>query len=217
VNSLHRTTIALTVSLAAIAPLFALSYPLSSTDIRDAYFIGRRNDDVTISFLNTYARHFEPPAKGAYITEIGIETPFVQIVEKSMGTADYSAPAAVLEFQGRRMRFLAHVILFEPITAAGKKPGSSDHSTSVGSNFWRDYKVKLIQGREREVQPISIDGSSIYTSNAGVMGTYTYNSSGARIDLEFASDKIEADDTKITVDGPNGEHFEADFDLAALR
>src|SRR5580704_9987966 len=102
-----------TLILACVVPAFAAYiYPLSSTDIRDAYFIGRRNDEVTSDFLLKYTRHFDKPSSGAYISDVGIDTPFSQIVIHASRTANYDAPTAVQEFQDKPMKFYAHVTIF---------------------------------------------------------------------------------------------------------
>jgi hypothetical protein len=106
-------SIAAAVILAAVLPAaaFTYTYPLSSTDIRDAYFIGRRNDESSAAFFVKYTRHFDPPASGPYISDVGIDTPFTQIAMHAARTPNYDAPTAVQEFQDRPMKFYAHVII----------------------------------------------------------------------------------------------------------
>ena len=60
--------------LAVSLPALAFEYPLSSTSIRDAYFLGAENDMKTVDFLAKYTNL--PPAQktGASVTMIRAET-----------------------------------------------------------------------------------------------------------------------------------------------
>ena len=50
------TISALAAALLIAVPALAYQYPLSTTDIRSAYMLGNRNDDVTTDFLAQYRR-----------------------------------------------------------------------------------------------------------------------------------------------------------------
>jgi hypothetical protein len=91
---------------------FAYEYPLSSSDIRDAYFIGRRNDEFTAEFFAKYAKHFTQPQTGPYVSQIDIDTPYTQIATHAANTANYDAPTAVQDYQDKPMLFYVHVQVF---------------------------------------------------------------------------------------------------------
>ena len=204
-----------------VAPAFAYIYPLSSTDIRDAYFIGRRNDEVTSDFLLKYTHHFDKPSSGAYISDVGIDTPFTQIVVHASQTANYDAPTAVQQFQDKPMKFFAHVFIF---VANDYKIQQTDSINSLYPSyrpFWQDFKINVAQ--RKTIQPLSVNGEFLYSSDGNVgggssrFGGASYGPVGARVDLEYSADKIDSDLTTISVDSPDGQHVEATFDLSTLR
>jgi hypothetical protein len=206
-----------TLILACVVPAFAAYiYPLSSTDIRDAYFIGRRNDGVTSDFLLKYKRHFEMPSSGPYISDVAIETPFAQIVAYSSQTANFDAPTAVQQFQDRPMKFFAHVTIFATDSYKIEQTNPTNSLYPSYRSFWQDFKIGLVQGNNRVIQPTSINGESLYppTPADSVGSTAPI---GARVDLEYPAKKIEADSVTISVDSPDGQHIEASFDLTTLR
>lgn len=75
-------------SVAVIAALFlsapaapAYHYPLHSEAIREAYFLGERNNFQTTDCLLEYIHRFTEPQTGPYyVSQIDISTPYQQIV-----------------------------------------------------------------------------------------------------------------------------------------
>ncbi len=204
--------------LAFVAPVFAFTYtyPLSSTDIRDAYFIGRRNDEITARFLTSYTRHFEKPSSGAYISDVGIDTPFSQIVIHASRTANYDAPTAVQDFQDKPMKFYAHVTIFATDSYKIEQTNPTNSLYPSYRSFWQGFTIKMVQGENHVIQPLSEDGQSLYpptpADSVGFLSPI-----GARVDLVYPAKKIDSDVTTISVDSPDGQHIETTFDLASLR
>jgi hypothetical protein len=198
--------------IAMVAPLFAgaFTYPLSSTDIRDAYFIGRRNDEFTSNFLLQYTRHFNPPTSGPDIADIQVETPFTQIVQYSSQMANYDAPTAVQDFQDRPLKVYVHVFVYEDTASLINK---ANPVNPLYHNIWEDYGVKLIQ--DKAVKPLEVTGGFIFPTCGD--GCLTPAPIGAHIDLTFSSEQIDAAPATITVEGPDDVHAEATFDFSTLR
>src|SRR5579863_272673 len=92
-----------TGALLIALPALAYQYPLSTTDIRDAYFIGARNDELTAAFFADYSKHLPAPESGADVDQITIDTPYTQIVQRSIGAVNYNSVEAVEEFDGKPM------------------------------------------------------------------------------------------------------------------
>src|SRR5260370_2370189 len=61
----------------------AFDSPLSDSAIREAYFLGLRHDDKTRVTLEQYSRRLPVPQKGAHVAEIGLYTPYAQIVQQT--------------------------------------------------------------------------------------------------------------------------------------
>ena len=68
--------------LAVIAlPALAYQYPLSSSDIRNAYLLGYAKDLNTTNFFAPYVRQFPMPETGPHVAKITLKTPYGQLVE----------------------------------------------------------------------------------------------------------------------------------------
>ena len=73
-------------SFALIAlPALAYQYPLSSVEIRDAFFLGIRNDDLTAALFAKYTRTLPAPETGPYVAEIDLDTPYLQVAQRARG------------------------------------------------------------------------------------------------------------------------------------
>jgi hypothetical protein len=206
------------LSLAAILilpialPAFAYVYPLSSTDIRDAYFLGRRNDSFTQEFLAKYAQNYDQPESGPNVQQIAIDTPFTQVIAHTAGTLNYDAPTAVQDFQGKPLPFRVHVYIYLTPTYTIAQTSRGNSLYPEYTEFWKDFKVKLVQ--DKLIKWKSFDGGFIYSnSNDGS----TPLPIGAHIDVSYDPEKIDAATTEIKVECPDGRIVTANFDLAALR
>src|SRR5580698_5814059 len=108
-RALASAILILAVTLGTAITALAFAYPLSSTAIRDAYFLGNRNDEQTADYLSKYAHRFPMPKSGPYVQEIGLDTPFTQVARHAQATLNYHAPSAVEEFQGKPLPLRVHV------------------------------------------------------------------------------------------------------------
>src|SRR5580658_2262942 len=217
-RALSSAILILAVTLGTAITALAFAYPLSSTAIREAYFLGNRNDEQTADYLSKYAHRFPMPPissiskTGPYVEEIGLETPFTQVVRHSQAAWNYHAPSAVEEFQGKPLPLRVHVDIV-------LTPSYSPIPDTTGTNlyqwvpdFWNDFKVKFIQ-----------DGKEIPARNTRGGPLYAYADfgtpyvTGAGIELEYDPEKIESDPVDIDVLTPDGQKIETTFDLARLR
>ena len=192
--------------------VFALSYPLSSTAIRDAYFLGNDNNERTGEFLAQYIHRLPQPKSGAYVQEIGIDTPFTQIVWQTRGKLNYFAPDAVQDFQNKRMPFLVHVIVALTDMYSPIPPTSAPEYYQWVPDFWNDFKVQLVQDH-KQIAAEQTRGGPIYSYGEGEIPMVT----GAMILLLYNPEKIGANSTRIVVISPDGQTVETTFNLAKLR
>lgn len=204
------------LALAGIAvQALALSYPLSSTAIRDAYFMGNRNDEQTAEFLSQYIRWFPAPKSGPYIREIGIDTPFSEVVKRTQGRPNFYAPDAVQEFQKQRAVALAlrvHVDIFLTPSYSPVPPVSAPEYDQWVPDFWNDFKVTLVQDGV-EIPAKCVRGGPIYSYGYDLIPLIT----GARIELTYNPEKIDAEPAQVVVLTPDGQTIETSFNLAKLR
>lgn len=94
-----RRKITICALVLSLAPTFLGAYEqhLSSTAIREAYFLGRNNDHRTTEFLTKYVHQFPVPKTGPQIAEIEVVTPYAYVVKRAReASVGYSAPLARL-------------------------------------------------------------------------------------------------------------------------
>lgn len=199
--------------VAAIAlPVFAaFTYPLSSTAIRDAYFMGSANNARTIEFLADYNHQFPQPASGSYVQEIGIDTPFTEVIRHSQNTLNYHAPDAVEEFTNKPLPFIVHVDIVLTTTYQPIPQANSPLWSQWVPDFWNDFKVQLNQ--DHDLAPTSVRGGPTYTYGWEDVPLVM----GAHIQAIYDANKISADPVTIDVLTPDGQKVETTFNLSRLR
>jgi hypothetical protein len=199
-------------------PALAYQYPLSSIDIRDAFFIGNRNDDLTAALFAKYSRTLPAPETGAHVARIELDTPYLQIARRAKGALNYDSLDAVQEFQDKPMVFRVHVEFYFTATYM---PLPVTHTEGIPletpsyPDFWNDFKVRLIQ--DKEVRPKSTGGAAIFP----MWGADGYGPPpspiGGRIDVDFDPAKIDTADATVEVLTPDGQDVIAPFDLSRLQ
>jgi hypothetical protein len=188
---------ALLLSFVLASPGFAYDYPLTSSAIRDAYFLGTRQAASSPDFLKQYSRRIVELHQGSCTSEVRIETPFLQIVEYVGSMPNYSSQDAVKEFYDQPMALR----IFLNICYMREAPPP------------KSIKIKFIQNK-KEVLPAT-DVRSAYAEPVGKYGILPPN--GERAKLEFDTKKLDSSTLTILIDTPDGQHAETEFDLQPLR
>jgi hypothetical protein len=201
----------LILGLLPSAPLAAYQQPLSSTDIRNAYFLGSENDERTAEFLSPYARLLPVPKSGPSISKIEVRTPYAQVVERTMALPGYSAQKAQEDFLARPAIFIVRVSIALTPSYPDMMSSEPGGARLRSDDFWRDFKVRLVQGHE--IAARRIRGQPTYSSG----GEDSSHLSGAEIELQYEIAKIASSPVQIEVLTPDGQQVVADFDLSKLR
>ena len=220
-RALSSAILILALTLGTAITALAFAYPLSSTAIRDAYFLGNRNDEQTADYFSKYTHRFPMPPispmspmskSGPYVEEISLDTPFTQVARHSQVTWNYHAPSAVEEFQGKPLllRVQVDIVLTPSYSPIPETTGVNIYQWVP--DFWNDFKVKFIQDN-KEIPARNTRGGPLY-AYADFGTPYV---TGARIELEYDPEKIESDPVDIDVLTPDGQKVEATFDLGRLR
>jgi hypothetical protein len=204
----------LAITLIALQPALAYYDPLSSEAIREAYFLGKRNDEQTAAFFTKYVHALPAPKSGPYVSSIGIDTLYAAIVRYvQRAPISYHAEEAEQEFLGKSETFT----VFVEIDFTASYPDPAQFSTYVNGavlvpDFWKDFKIQLTQDRKVEAQ--SVRGGPIYSDYP----IDQYGLVGAEVELEYDPAKIDPS-TPATVDvvTPDGQDVQTTFDLAELR
>ena len=207
------------LSLALLLPspaTLAYEIPLEPHSIRDAYFLGQRNDQKTLAFFSAYTHHLPLPEKGPYISEVELLTPYAQVVEQSrQNTVGYSAQQAEQDYRIRGDLIRVRVrIEFTP-TYNGLESHRSSRDSATGDSFtprpldfWRDFSFALKQN-DGVIKPKTISGEPIYNNDGTFAGAYVW--------LEYAAEEVASTDLAVEVFTPDGQHVVVSFDLASLR
>jgi hypothetical protein len=197
-NMPRYLVLALVIAAVVAVPVLAYDYPLTSTAIRDAYFLGTGPKGTDPDFYSGYWLNLDMPKKRERTSEIILETPFLHVAEHSRETANYTDQDAIKEFLGKPMSFRAYIdVYFDP-------PGSGNPKPVV---------VKMTQ-RDKEITPRSISRwplSRFRDENTGDVSV------GERIWLTCDADQIHDSDLVFEIDAPDGEHTEATFGLSTIR
>lgn len=220
---LRPYTAVVLVALLLQSPLFAYDTELSDTALREAYFLGQRNDAKTRDFFAPYTKNLPLPKKGPYVSEIRLLTPLAQVVQiSSQTTSGYSAQQARLDYQNRGDSILLVVHIQLTATygqidadnsakdAAGKSKGGL---TLRREDFWQDFHYGLKQ-KEEWIEPRSMRGEPEYGGadsyqGGGLVGAWVY--------IEYDAHNVQSDDAEVHVITIPDQEVSAIFDLAKLR
>jgi hypothetical protein len=157
----------------------AFDTPLSNEAVREAYFLGQRNDQSTLSFFSQYVKTLAVPDKGAYISEVEIYTPYAQIIEHSRRLSGaYSAQQAALDYRHNHDRLFVRVrINFTATYGALELYRSAKGDRELSGrdeplpDFYRDFRVGLSQRspqshEDQWIEPLRIILQPSYVQNA---------------------------------------------------
>jgi hypothetical protein len=195
-------------------PALAYQYPLSSSDIRNAYLLGYAKDLNTTNFFAPYARQFPMPESGQHIATITLKTPYGQLVELGQSALNADVQGAEEEYASRKLPFLVQVGVDLVPTYPGPSPSDSTAPPGVPlPDFQRDFPTRLFQ----DGQEIAVESTQVYLLYSDTFAN-TYGVSGAIIEYRYDPEKIDPDDeVTFEVHTPDDQQVEATFDLGRLR
>jgi hypothetical protein len=190
-------SLAVILSLAVALPAAAYDYPLTSSAIRDAYFLGIRQGGLTPQFLASYSHFVSDLHEGRCTTEIRLETPFLQVVDYASGVPNYSSQDAVKDFYDKPMKFR---VFLNICYMRGAPPANS-------------VKIKIVQNK-KEIAP-ETDTRLAYAEPINELSVLPPN--GEKVQLEFDAKNIDSSTFTIVIDTPNDQHAKVELDLQTLR
>src|SRR5208283_1577990 len=201
------------------ASAFAYDTELSDIAVREAYFLGQRNDEKMRDFFVPYTKHLPPSKKGPYVSEIRLLTPLAQVVQiSSQVTSGYSAQQAQLAYQqrGDTILLVVHLELTATYGQIDAQQAAEDAAKVRGlklrtDDFWQDFRYGIRQ-KEEWIEPRSIHGEAEYGDSyqsRGLVGAWVY--------IEYQAQKVRSDDTEVHVLTIPHQEVITTFDLAKLR
>jgi len=192
---LRLVTVALGLLLAL--PAGACDFPLSSSAVREAYFLGKQQTGLGTDFLAQYSRLIPELKVAPYISRVRIETPFFQVAEQVSRILNYSAQDAVEDFYGKPAVLRMYLeICYE---ADAPLPNS--------------VRISVIQ-KNKPIAALSEKRSAFFPPS----DAYTrVPNLGEKVTLEFDPGKFDSSALTIQIDTPDGQHAECVFDMQAIR
>jgi hypothetical protein len=142
----------------------AFQSPLSDEEIRDAYFLGQRNDEATARAFLSYLKMLPAPKSGPYISEVELYTPYSQLVERSrLHSVGYSAQQATKDYHATsdslfvriRIDFTSTYGAFELYRSGRLLESPKGGSSAPRPDYSRDFRAGLSQ-RNEWIEPIRI-------------------------------------------------------------
>jgi hypothetical protein len=204
---------ALTPILAVLlmtAPATAYEYPLSSTAIRDAYFLGKASTNKRAESLAKYTVYLPMPKSGPYVAVVVFETPYVIVTERTArALSGYFAQDAEEEFLGKPGVCRVRIRIYLTSSYSWQLASPPGEVRFRPDDFWREFSIRLVQDGQ-EITAKASRGSPLYSLDLGVL-------TGAEVDLEYDAAKIQSAPATVEVDTPDGQHVQTTFDLTKLR
>src|SRR5437867_1841534 len=142
----------------------AFQSPLSDEDIRDAYFLGQRNDEATARAFLSYLKMLLAPKSGPYISEVEFYTPYSQLVERSrLHSVGYSAQQATKDYRATsdtvyvriRIDFTSTYGAFELNRSGRLLDPPKRGSETQRPDYYRDFRAGLAQ-KDQWIEHLSI-------------------------------------------------------------
>jgi len=202
----------LVIVLLIALPALAYQYPLSSSDIRNAYLLGYAKDQNTTSFFAQYVTQLPMPETGPHVATIALKTPYAQVVELGQSAVNADVQGAEEELANTKFPLLVSVGI-DLTPTYPDPPITNPASGSPVPDFEQDFSIELFQdGAKINAQSTRVN--LLYSEGVG----NTYEVSGAIIVLRFDPEKVNPDDEVIVkVHTPDDQHVKATFDLGHLR
>ncbi|MFI5096817.1 MAG: hypothetical protein ACHQT6_02475 [Candidatus Acidiferrales bacterium] len=201
IRSHHGTALLKIVStvlgLLLALPAGAYDFPLTSSAIRDAYFLGIRQGSLDAQFRAKYARAVPELKQGNCTTQIRIETPFLQVAESVGSMPNYSAQDAVKTFYEKPM--VLRIFLDICYMREAPPPNS--------------VQIRVLQSKK--VLTPATDTRTAFAERFTEESFLLPN--GEKAVLEFDPQKIDSSTLTIRMDTPDGQHAECVFDMQTIR
>jgi hypothetical protein len=198
--------------LAMTAPVLAYQYPLSSTDIRNAYLLGTRKDSVTADFFAPYRHDLPMPASGPHIADVILETPYAQVVDLGQSDLNPDSQQAGIDLANKKFPFIVRVGIDLTETYPDPAPPNLNPPGAPIPDF-EDFKIRLLQNGKK-INPESSQVFLLYSTEDPGFAQIT----GAVIELRYDNDLLDPySDLQITVHTPDDQDVETTFDLAHLK
>jgi hypothetical protein len=202
-------------ALALALPALAYRYPLTATDIRNAYLLGTRKDSVTSDFVAWYRQDLPAPQTGPNVSYVLVATPYSQVVELGQSALNPDTQQAGIDLAKKEFPFIVRVGVYVTATYPASQPANTASQGELVPDFANDFKVTLSQG-DKEISAGSSRVYVLYSNNN--LGPRSNSISGATIELKYDNGDLDPNGRiSIKVQTPDSQKIQAKFDLATLK
>jgi len=186
----------------------AYDYPLNSESIRNAYFLGERNNFQTTRRLLQYIHQFTGPQTGRYfVSQIDISTPYQQIVLRGRrDTPGDSEVQTETDLHAHPLKFIVRV----RVEWNGRYADHVRRSISP-PDLSRGVSIHVIQ--QHRITPLKTNRQALYSSMGHGGSVFV----GMLFELQFDPARIASAPLRVSVREPDGQVVETKFDLTKLR
>lgn len=193
----------LIVLLFAVQTVSAYHYPLHSEAIRDAYFLGVRNNFQTADCLLRYIHRFTGPQTGRYfVSQISISTPYQQVLLRGrQDTPGDSEVQTETDLRTHPLKFIVRVRIEWNAGYSGAKGGPRTPWEFPGGST-----IRVAQ--ESDIKPVDVHYESFYGRRTPM---------GETIELEYDPAQMDSAPLRISVKAPDGQVEETKFDMAKIQ
>jgi hypothetical protein len=201
--------------LAIVFPAFAYRYPLTATDIRNAYLLGTRKDSVTSDFFASYRQDLPTPQTGPNVAYILIATPYAQVVDLGQAALNPDTQQAGIDLAKKEFPFIVRVGVYVTATYPAAQPANTTSQGELVPDFANDFKVTMSQG-DQEISARSSRVYVLYSNNN--LGLNSNQISGAVMESKYDNGDIDPNGrVSIKVQTPDNQKIQAKFDLGPLK
>jgi len=189
----------------AVAMLAAAAegWELTSSDVRNAYFLGQRRGDQQLhGFLASYEKRLSAEFRGFQVWSVAVSTPYHQVVERSRRFPNYSSQQAQRDYESDRDRIV--------FTATVYLPNGGRVYNFGGHRIWDDFDLRLVQNG-RTIAPHQLQREPVYSF--GEDGALT----GFLLRGEFSTQQVARGAVTVEIITDTKDVVPAQFDLGRLK
>ena len=202
-----------TIALACLSILLpvgvrAIEYPLPTDEVDQAFSLGRTSYPLELAvFLSSYKHDFQYPADRpmAYVKSIELESPYEQVVLKSMHVPEYDRSKAEEDYQAAGGTLLVRAVVSLKLGYDGAIPEDDNFEVSVSQGG-------RIEPRETNATVLCdpLNPFARYPEEPCVVFTREYI-------LRFSESQFGRGKVTVKVKMPGGKALETKFDLDKLK
>ena len=198
------------LAVCALLSLNALAFnsDLQPEEVEEAYSLGQTsNHEELADFLNQYERDFKPPDDNsvAFVSSVEFQTPYEQIVLRSLRTIHYSSFKAEEDYQANPGMVIVRVIVALKTGYVGPAPPADS--------------FKVIVSQTRPIEPRMVTGTVLCDPyNPFENPTFANCAAYTReIVLQFDAEQFAPGKATVKVLLPSGQPLETKYNLDKLK